>query len=112
MTVSHIKEQIEVLEKHYLTNLLTLIVLIDFLKKHVIPNEKMNKMTAQNIAICFSPCLMWAEERSIKDLLHATKTVKVVMLMIQESEQIFGNSRDHKKLFRSSYLQQKKKSLS
>ena len=95
----------------HLTNLLTLMVLVDFLKNDVIPLQSTNKMTEQNISICFAPCLLWAPERSIKDIVYATKSVQVVSMMITHSEQIFGSHRDQKNLYRSSYLQQKKKSI-
>ena len=99
------------LEKSALTNLLTLIFLFEFLRKDVIPLAQENKMTLQNIAICFAPCLMWAETRSIKDLVYATKSVRVVSHMISDFEKIFGSPKEQKKLFRSSYYEQKKKSL-
>jgi len=42
-------------------NRLTLIFLIDFLKKDVIAREHFNKMSLNNVAICFAPCLMRPE---------------------------------------------------
>jgi hypothetical protein len=48
-------------------------------------------MPAQNVAICFAPCLMWAEQRSIKDLIYMSKSVGVVVLIINNFETIFGN---------------------
>ena len=68
-------------------------------------------MTVENIAICFSPCLLWAEERSIKDLIYATKSVRVVSLMLVHSEIIFGKEKDKKRLYRESYYKQKKMSF-
>jgi hypothetical protein len=34
--------------------------LLQFLRNDVISNSAFNKMTAQNIAICFAPCLLRA----------------------------------------------------
>ena len=39
-------------------NYLSLMFLINFLCDQIIPNEPSNKMTDQNLAICFSPCLL------------------------------------------------------
>jgi len=72
---------------------LTLSVLIDFLKRKVVPLSNKNKMTAQNISICFAPCLMWAEQRSIKDLAYINKSVNVVMILIENFEEIFGTKK-------------------
>lgn len=57
-------------------------VLLDFLIRKVIPRAHKNKMPLQNVAICFAPCLMWAEQRSMKDLAYMNKSVAVVMHMI------------------------------
>lgn len=65
--------------------------LLDFLIHKVIPRSHKNKMPAQNVAICFAPCLMWAEQRSIKDLIYMSKSVGVVVLIINNFETIFGN---------------------
>ena len=40
LTSAHILAEVKIMEKNNLTNLLTLIVLIDFLKKDVIPLQK------------------------------------------------------------------------
>lgn len=77
----------------------------------VIIKSSSNKMTANNIAICFAPCLMWAKERSIKDIAYATKSVQVVNIMITNFEEVFGSKKDQKRLYRESYMQQKNKSL-
>lgn len=65
-----------------ITKYLTLLTLLDFMIKKVIPRAYKNKMNAQNISICFSPCIMWAEQRSIKDIMYMNKGVAVVALMI------------------------------
>jgi hypothetical protein len=73
------------------TKYLTLMTLLDFFIRKVIPRAHKNKMPAQNVAICFAPCLMWAEQRSIKDLIYINKSVAVLVLIINNFETIFGN---------------------
>jgi hypothetical protein len=58
-------------------NFLTLMFLIEFLKKDVVPHEGSSKMTAHNLAICFSPSLMRSEVPSPQDLIYASKSVLV-----------------------------------
>jgi hypothetical protein len=65
--------------------------LIDFLKKDVISREKLNLMTANNIAICFSPCLMRSEVASMADFAYASKSVTYSNLLITSFDDIFGN---------------------
>jgi len=60
-----------------LLNFNTLMFLMEFLKKDVIPHEQSSKMTAHNIAICFSPSLMRSEIPSVQDLIYASKSVIV-----------------------------------
>lgn len=58
-------------------NFLTLMFVSDFLKKDVIPVERETKMTAHNIAICFSPAFMRSEKPSFADIANATKAVNI-----------------------------------
>ena len=51
----HIKTHIQKLPK---LNFMTLAFLIEFLKKDVLPHESKSKMSANNLAICFSPSFM------------------------------------------------------
>ncbi len=51
-------------------------------------------MNADNLSICFAPCIMWAKERSMKDLAYATKSVQVVSIMLKKFEVVFGNRKD------------------
>ena len=74
------------LSNSHFTKYLTLAILLDFLIRKVIPRSHKNKMPAQNVAICFAPCLMWAEQRSIKDLAYINKSVAVVLIMINNFE--------------------------
>lgn len=57
-------------------------------------------MTAYNIAVCFAPCIMWAKERSMKDIPYATKSVQVMNIMVTNFEEVFGSRKDQKKLYR------------
>lgn len=52
------------------------------MNKKVISRSYKNKMNIQNISICFSPCIMWAEQRSFNDLIYMNKGVAVVTLML------------------------------
>lgn len=47
-------------------------------------------MTAQNIAICFAPCLMRAEVSGPADLIYASKCMAVNKIIIENFEHIFG----------------------
>lgn len=47
----------------------------------------------------------------MKDIAYATKSVQVVNIMITNFEEVFGNKKDQKRLYRESYMQQKNKSL-
>lgn len=40
-------------------------------------------MSSDNLAICFAPCLMWAKERSVKDIAYASKSVKIASVMFK-----------------------------
>ena len=48
-------------------------------------------MSANNIAICFSPSLMRAEKPSMADLINASKAVFITNTLIENFEEIFGN---------------------
>lgn len=41
-------------------NYLSLMFLLQFLRDDVISNVQFNKMTSQNVSICFAPCLLRA----------------------------------------------------
>jgi hypothetical protein len=84
----HVKKHIQALPK---LNFITLAFLIDFLKKDVVPHEKKSKMSANNLAICFSPSLMRSEKPSMADLINASKSVAITNILIDSFEDIFGN---------------------
>lgn len=71
-------------------NYLSVMFVIGFFLEHVIPNEPHNKMTAQNIAICFAPCLMRAEVSGPADLIYASKCMSVNKILIEEFDYVFG----------------------
>lgn len=58
-------------------NFLSLMFVIDFLRKDVVPVEKETKMSAHNLAICFSPAFMRSEKPSFADIVNASKAVVV-----------------------------------
>ena len=76
-----------------ITKFLTLATLLDFLIRKVIPRAHRNKMPTQNVAICFAPRVMWAEQRSIKDLAYINKSVALFALMLNHFEEIFGSKK-------------------
>ena len=49
-------------------------------------------MNAQNLAICFSPCLLHSKVPSVADLVYAGKSVTYVKMLMDEREKIFGSS--------------------
>lgn len=61
-------------------------------------------MNAQNISICFAPCLFRSEHPSVADLIYATKGVFYCKLLLTEFNTIFGTKDEQEKLYRSSYL--------
>lgn len=85
-------------------NFLTLLFLIDFLKKDVIPKESASKMSAHNLAIVFSPSLMRSEVPSMADLVYASKSVTVTAILISEFDEIFGSEHERKNLFKKSMI--------
>lgn len=85
-----VKQVVETLPE---LNFITLIFLLQFLKEDVITNVNFNKMTAQNIAICFAPCLMRAEKASAADLIYASKCAIVSRILIDNFDFIFGDNK-------------------
>ncbi len=85
--------------------------MLKFFIEDVLPKKQQNKMTIQNVGICMAPCIMWAEERSLKDLIFSSLSINILTSMINNFEAIFGDKKAQKKLFRSSYFNQKKKSI-
>lgn len=63
------------------------------------------------MGICFAPCLMWAEQKSMKDLVYINKSVKVVVTLLNNFEPIFGSKKEVTSLIRSSYYEQQKKNI-
>lgn len=63
-------------------NFITLMYLLDFLKRDVVSQAEHNKMDIKNVAICFSPTLMKAEKPSEADIVYAAKGVSLTNLMI------------------------------
>lgn len=82
MTPEYLSFQMKQLGNVYFIKLLTLMFLIEFLLTSVISQAEINKMTAQNIAICIAPCIMWAKELSINEIIYAKKSIQVLYLML------------------------------
>ena len=73
------------------TNYLSLVYLITFLKEDVISKQEKNKMSSQNVSICFAPCLLRSEKASVADLIYASKAAMATKLMIEEFNFVFGD---------------------
>ena len=91
------------LAQQNITKFLTLATLLDFLIRKVVPRSFRNKMPTHNIAICFAPCVMWAEQRSIKDLAYINKSVALFACMMNNFQEIFGSKKELNKVFRTSF---------
>lgn len=70
--VKYMKEIVNTLPE---INKLTLIFIFNFFREKVLKKEQFNKMSAQNIAICFAPCIFRSEKPSVADLVYASKGV-------------------------------------
>lgn len=70
--VKYMKEIVNTLPE---INKLTLIFIFNFFREKVLKKEQFNKMSAQNIAICFAPCIFRSEKPSAADLVYASKGV-------------------------------------
>ena len=81
--VPHIKAVYSKLRR---VNYITLLYLTEFLKDEVITRETANKMSTNNVAICFAPCLMRSETPSIQDIIFTGKSVNVVKETSNELE--------------------------
>lgn len=77
---------------------------IDFLRKDVIPVEKETKMSAHNLAICFSPAFMRSEKPSFADIANASKAVMVTEILINDFDEVFGQEHQRNKLFEKSIM--------
>jgi hypothetical protein len=75
----HVKQVIETLSE---LNYTCLMFLLQFLIDDVISNSPFNKMTAQNISICFAPCLLRAEKASMADIIYASKCAIVTRILL------------------------------
>ena len=58
-------------------------------------------MSANNIAICFSPSLMRSEKPSMADLVNASKLVAITNVLISDFEEIFGSKESISKMYNS-----------
>ena len=63
---------------------MTLAFIVEFLKKDVLPHENKSKMSANNLAICFSPSLMRSEKPSMADIANASKAVAITNILISD----------------------------
>ena len=63
-------------------NFRAILYLLTFLKEDVIPNQSKNKMSAQNVSICFAPCLLRAEKASAADLIYASKCAMTTRILL------------------------------
>jgi len=87
---------------------MTIAFLAEFLLRDVLPNEKYSKMSANNLAICFSPSLMRSEKASMADILNASKSVNITNIMLANFEEIFGNDEERNMMYKKSAISKKK----
>ena len=87
---------------------MTIAFLLEFLIKDVLPNEKFSIMSANNLAICFSPSLMRSEKASMADLINASKSVNITNIMLTSFEEIFGNEEQRLLMYKKSAISKKK----
>lgn len=57
-------------------------------------------MSANNLAICFSPSLMRSEKPSMADLINASKSVTITNILINNFEDIFGNEKERELMYK------------
>ena len=109
--VEYLREKMQWLETVDRTRFLTLLAVLQFFDAEVVPRKESNLMTVQNVGICMAPCLMWARERSLKDIIYSTLAINVLNTLLQQLQPVFGDRKAQQKCFRSTYLHNKKKSI-
>lgn len=59
---------------------------------NVVEHEDMNKMNIYNIAVVFTPCLMWSQNHaSMEEIINIGISIKFVTLMLKYYPTIFPN---------------------
>lgn len=111
LTVEYLQGKMRELEATERTKFLTLVSMLQFFVHDVIPRKDQNLMTVQNVGICMAPCIMWAKERSLKDIIYSTIAINILNTLTLNFESIFGDRKAQHNIFRSSYLHQKKMSF-
>jgi len=64
----------------------------------VAANDGVNKMSAQNISVCFGPAFMWAKQETIAGLQDVKYQCTVVELLIEKHDSFFQTSDEIKHL--------------
>ncbi|CAG5104721.1 Oidioi.mRNA.OKI2018_I69.chr1.g1481.t1.cds [Oikopleura dioica] len=62
----------------------------------VAANDSVNKMSAQNISVCFGPAFMWAKQETIAGLQDVKYQCTVVELLIEKHDSFFQTSEEIK----------------
>ena len=65
----------------------------------MLPHEGKSKMSANNLAICFSPSFMRSETPSMADIINASKAVAITNTLIGDFYDIFGSEEELRKMF-------------
>ena len=60
--------------------------------------EKINKMSAQNLSVCFGPVFMWSPEESLAAIHDVKFQCSVVELLIEKCDDFFQTSSETKML--------------
>jgi hypothetical protein len=89
-------------------NKISLTFVFTFFKEKVIRNEADNKMSANNIAVCFAPCILRSEVSSFDDIANSKKAAEYCKIALNDLESIFGTAKQQEAMYRRSYLESKK----
>lgn len=65
-------------------------------------------MSANNLAICFSPSLMRSEVASMADIANASKAVTITNILISDFQYVFGKEEQLEKMFKSNIRRKNK----
>jgi hypothetical protein len=102
---AHLKSVVAALPE---LNKISLTFVFNFFKEKVIKNEADNKMSANNIAVCFAPCILRSKVSSFDDIANSKKAVEYCKIALNDLESIFGTEKQQEAMYRKSYLESKK----
>jgi hypothetical protein len=77
----------------------TLLFLLKFFDEKVIPLQKINKMTANNVAIVMAPCIMKAKHPSMMDIQYAGVLITFLHQLLLHFHEVFGDKDKQESVF-------------